>query len=125
MIVDAVSRQRVVERSAISILSLAVTFVFFINLCNAIYQCGCQSIWAGLARSCNIHTAGVKHCPWCSHGAFVYNSVLALVLIPQLLVCWLPGRWNWRPRFVAALFLFPLVGSLAAIVMGWADGYWA
>lgn len=110
--------------AAISAATMAVTFLFFINLCNAIYQCGCQSLWAGVARYCNIHTAGMRHCPWCSHGAMVYNSVLTLVLIPQLLVCWLPD-WNWRTRFVVALLLFPIVGSLAAVAMGLADGYWA
>ena len=46
----------------------AVTSVFFINLCAAIFGCGCVSLWSGADAHCNIHLAGSRHCPWCLHG---------------------------------------------------------
>lgn len=103
---------------------MAVTFAFFINLCDLIYQCGCQSLWAGAAEHCNVHVAGVKHCPFCAHGNTGYASVLALVLIPQFLISW-RYRWNWRIRLIVAVLVFPAATVLAAVVMGLADGYWS
>jgi hypothetical protein len=98
--------------------------VFFINLCNLIYRCGCRSLWSGAAEACNIHVAGVKHCPFCSYGAIGYGSVLALVLIPQLMVSWWPAHWDWRTRLMSAVLVFPVMMAVAALVLGLASGYW-
>jgi hypothetical protein len=118
-------RPSVAIRLATFGVAASVTLAFFINLCNAIFRCGCRSVWAGAADHCNIHVNGVKHCPWCSHGTEAYVSVLALVLIPQFLVSWWPAPWDWRLRLFAALLAFPVVGLLAALAFGWFDGYWA
>lgn len=120
----AFTKRIVLERAAIAAASVTVTYVFLINLCGLVFQCGCQSIWAGAADHCNIHQAGVRHCPWCSHGQTGYYAVLALILIPQLVVCCGPGRWNWRLRLAVSLALFPVVGTLIGLVMGWWEGYW-
>ena len=111
--------------AAIAAGSIAVTCVFFINLCNLIYQCGCRSLWDGADRACNVHLAGVKHCPFCSYGAAGYAGVLALVLIPQLLVSWWPSRWDWRIRLMTALLVFPVMTAAVAVVLGIASGYWS
>jgi hypothetical protein len=49
-------------------ISFTLTSLFFINLCNLIFRCGCRSLWAGAAVACNIHAQQRHHCPWCSHG---------------------------------------------------------
>ena len=118
------TKRSVIGKLAVSVVAAATTYVFMINLCNLVFQCGCRSMWAGMADHCNIHTPGARHCPWCSHGQIGYSTVLALVLIPQFLVSWLPGPWGWRTRLGTALFLFPVVGSLIGLVMGWWEGYW-
>ena len=102
----------------------ALSIAFIINLCSLIYRCGCQSWWSGAAVSCNIHDAEAKHCPWCSHGDLGFGTVLVLVLIPQVVLSFVPVRWDWRIRLLAALLAFPAIGSLAALGFGWVDGYW-
>lgn len=114
----------VLGRAAIFAFAGSLTFIFLIDLCDVIFQCGCRPLWAGADIACNIHTPGAKHCPWCSHGAIAYYGVLALVLIPQLLVSFWPVRWDWRIRTALVVLLFPVIGTLTGIVMGLLDGYW-
>ncbi|MBS1876273.1 MAG: hypothetical protein JSU00_23870 [Acidobacteria bacterium] len=118
------TRRILLERAAVALATMTLTFVFLINLCGLLYHCGCQSIWNGAADRCNIHQQGVRHCPWCSHGDLGYYTVLALILIPQLAISVSPGRWSWRARLVASLAAFPLLGGVIALAMGWMDGYW-
>ena len=40
--------------------------VFSFNLCDLVFDCGCESAWGAQADHCNIHTPGAKHCPWCT-----------------------------------------------------------
>ena len=103
----------------------AVSALLIINLCGLIYSCGCQSWWSGAAAHCNIHNAIGKHCPWCSHGQAGFNIVLGLVLVPQLVLSFYPVRVDWRLRLLAAFLVFPLIGSLAGLALGWSDGYWS
>ena len=109
---------------ALFLLPLAASCVFIINLCSILFQCGCASWWNGAAAHCNIHNPAGRHCPWCAHdGAFW--GVLALVLTLQaVLIVW-PIRLDWRYRLAAAFLIFPVMGSLAAILMGLIDGYWS
>ena len=102
----------------------AISATFIINLCSLFYRCGCQSWWSGAAEHCNIHNPGLHHCPWCSHGQVGFGAVLTLVLIPQLVLSFSPVRWDWRLRFLVAILVFPLIGLLAALALGWTDGYW-
>ena len=99
----------------------AVTSVFFINFCALVFRCGCHSLWAGASRACNIHLAGVHHCPWCAH-----NSALAFaaMLGPQALISFGPAAWPWWKRLALALAAFPVFGGIAAVVYGVASGYW-
>lgn len=102
-----------------------VSYAFIINFCSLVYQCGCTSWWAGAAAHCNIHNASGRHCPWCIHGALVFNCVLALILIPQFVLAFWPSRLHWRGRLFAAFAAFPVVGFLAAVALGLIDGYWS
>jgi len=104
-------------------LSLIVDSVFFINLCNWIFKCGCRSLWAGADLMCNIHMAHARHCPFCAHGSPGQAAVMIAIIAPQIFLS-LRSQWSWPLRLVTALAMFPLVEGAAALVLGWADGYW-
>jgi len=99
--------------------------VFAINLCGWIYSCGCNSLWAGGSEHCNIHTPGVKHCPWCASGLAGFPLVLASILGLQLAISFWPRQWSWPLRLALALVAFPLLGALAGVAFGLLSGYWA
>jgi len=48
---------------------------------------------------------------------------MTLLCAPQLAVS-LRAHWNWPVRTLVAIALFPAIGLLVALVMGWMDGYW-
>ena len=103
--------------------SFAVDGVFFINLCSWIFKCGCKSLWAGADMACNIHMAQMKHCPFCAHGWQGQAGVMAAIWIPQVFIAF-RSSWSWPVRLTASLAVFPVVESIAALVIGTADGYW-
>lgn len=105
------------------LLSLVVDCVFFINLCSWIFKCGCRSLWAGADMACNIHMAHGKHCPFCAHGWQGQAVVMIAIIAPQIFIAF-RTPWKWPIRALAALAMFPLVESIAAFVLGRADGYW-
>jgi hypothetical protein len=104
--------------------SAAMTCVFFINFCNLIYHCGCQSLWAGADAHCNIHTPGVRHCPWCSYGVVGEAVAFLAVIVPQFAASFWPGRLHGAWRLALALIAFPVSGALVAAVFGIITGYW-
>ncbi len=101
-----------------------VACVFTIDFCNLVYRCGCRPLWAGAAAHCNIHTAGVKHCPWCEIGNEGFAAIGLTILATQAAAAFLPVTWSWRFRLLAALTAFPASGLVAALVVGLAKGYW-
>lgn len=108
----------------IFLVTAALTCVFIINLCSAVYGCGCRSLWAGTTRHCNIHVPEGKHCPWCSIGNGGFAAVLGLILGPQFVLSFRPKRWPWIARLAAAGLAFPVLGTVVALVTGWLTGYW-
>ncbi len=104
-------------------LSFAVTCLFFIDVCDWIFDCGCRSLWAGADALCNVHLAGVHHCPICSRGIAGYIGVMVAVTAPQLAASvWLP--FDKVTRIVLCLLMFP-AGMLAVSgLLGFYDGYW-
>lgn len=101
--------------------SAGVTGAFFINLCATIFQCGCTFLWAGADHSCNIHMAGVKHCPWCAKDP---TLALVMMVVSQLAISFWPMTCSWVVRLAAALAAFPVAGAVAALVYGLQSGYW-
>ena len=99
-------------RAAIATAGFACTSLFFINLCNVIFACGCVSLWAGADAHCNIHDSAVRHCPVCSHGAIGYAMVFAAIAAPQLAAAFLLKRGSWILRLAIVLAMFPVVGAL-------------
>lgn len=112
------------KRLAVFLGAASVASLLFINFCNLVFQCGCRSWWGGAADHCNIHMAGVPHCPWCTYAASGYLSFAAIVAAQALVAFW-PGTWGTGGRLLAALLAFPLVGGLAALVVGLWTGYWS
>ena len=111
-------------KAVAALICFAATAVLFINFCDLVFGCGCTWLWAGADAHCNIHAHHGKHCPWCSHGMSGYAAIFAAVLLPQLLTVWKLPRGGWLLRTVAGLTVFPLAGSVVALVVGWLDGYW-
>jgi hypothetical protein len=110
--------------AAIFLAGAAVTSVLFINLCGAIFQCGCVSLWAGADKHCNIHAHSGKHCPWCSYGETGYYTVYGSMVGTQAILSFLPRRRSWLGRLLACLSAFPAVGLVMAFAFGMATGYW-
>jgi hypothetical protein len=113
----------VTDRLLAFALSFPVTCLFFIDVCAWVFDCGCHSLWAGADAMCNVHIAGSRHCPFCSHGTAGYTAVMAMVSAPQLAAsAW--TRWSRGMRIVACLALFPVMMIAVGLLMGVIDGYW-
>jgi hypothetical protein len=109
------------QKSLILVASVGVTSLLFINFCALVFQCGCHSLWAGAADTCNIHMPGSHHCPWCAHNpAYAYTAMV----IPQVLISFWSWQCAWWKRLAAALAAFPVFGGIAAVVYGLTSGYW-
>ena len=99
--------------------------MLFINFCNLVYQCGCRSLWNGAAVSCNIHQAGVPHCPWCIHGGLWGYATFGLIVVAQAWIAFRNAGPGFLPRLGLALLAFPLLGCAMALLAGWWTGYWS
>ena len=104
-------------------ISFTVTCLFFVNVCDWIFDCGCRSLWAGADALCNVHLAGVHHCPICSRGIAGYTAVMVAVTAPQLAAsAWLP--FDKVTRIVFCLLLCPTGMIAIGGLLGIYDGYW-
>lgn len=105
-------------------LAIAVTAVFFSDVCGLVFDCGCRSLWNGAAEACNIHLPHGPQCPWCAHpiagGAVAFLSTVALQSFVLLLRS-SPVRLG--VRFVLALAAFPAVSALLGAFHAWLWGY--
>ena len=111
-------------RSVIFVAAAAITSVWFINFCAAVFGCGCHSLWAGAAEHCNIHNDLPPHCPWCVQGGvYGLEAYTAMVLAQGAVVFW-PGGLSLTIRALGAVLAFPVVGAFMAVVTGWYTGYW-
>lgn len=111
--------QRWLLLAAVGVPSLLWT----IQLCDAIYDCGCVALWSGAADACNVHAAHPPHCPWCATG--LWGSV-----VPPLATLGTQALIVFRvrsPRIAAvcAALAFPAVGIAVGLLFGWATGYWS
>jgi hypothetical protein len=110
--------------AAAALFAIGLTSVFYIDLCDLIFRCGCDHLWAGADARCNIHNADGRHCPFCSFGWAGYGITYGGIVAPQALLAFRPKRWTLWRRLAAAVLAFPLIGGLQALVLGWATGYW-
>lgn len=109
----------------IALVSIIVTSVFFIDLCDLLYQCGCDHLWAARDAHCNVHMPGAKHCPWCSIGMSGAGMVWLGMVVPQSILSFAPARWSVMKRLLASLAAFPVIGGIEALAIGLAMGYWS
>ncbi len=110
----------------ICVFSLVATVagLFFINLCDLIYQCGCVSLWSGGVAYCNIQTPGPPDCPFCDRPALAQASLYATLGV-QGLVAFGPTRLRLPGRLLAGLIAFPVVVGGFGLALGLHAGYWS
>ena len=116
-------KRSLLPRLACLAVAIGVAWIFFIQYCDLLFDCGCRALWAGRADHCNIHAALPPHCPWCLDGGRLGHWSHASVLASQALLALWPGRFG--PGRVIAVFLaFPMTGAVAGALAGIATGYW-
>jgi hypothetical protein len=98
---------------------------FAIDFCNLIYRCGCQGVLGAGATHCNVHQAhAMKHCPWCTHGGVGFVFAMLPVFVGQGWLAFTQRPLGWITRLVGGWMLFPVLGGIAALLVGFAQGYW-
>lgn len=113
------------SRTAIFVASAAVSAASYLDLCDAIYGCGCVAWWKGAAQMCNIQTAGPPDCPWCSFGFWGGAIPFLGALSAQAAVAFWPARWGVWARFGLSLLALLAVASLFGLGFGLYTGYWS
>ncbi len=101
----------------------AVAYVFFIDWCDFIFDCGCRPLWAGAAEHCNINNANPPHCPWCVEGGRYGGAAFGAIVIAQAA----PAFWRGPltlPRILLVFLAFPFAGAVAGWLTGLYAGYW-
>ena len=109
----------------VALFAATVTSVFFLDLCNLIFQCGCDHLWGAQDARCNIHNPTGRHCPWCSFGVAGYSILYSGIVGVQFVLAFRPRRWHWTHRLTAAVAAFPVLGGLLGVLLGRATGYWS
>lgn len=116
------------ERRRLVLVSGAIvglTLVFFIDLCGAVFGCGCRSLWSGAATMCNVHAATPPHCPWCAHPGWGGAVAFFAIVAAQLATIYVPTRLAIGTRVLLAAAAMPVVGGAVGWLQGWLFGYWA
>ena len=98
--------------------------VFFLNFCDAVYQCGCRSLWDGADAHCNVFDETNRDCPFCAHRPWGDAIPLGAILSAQGFVCFSRSKMSMRVRALGALLAFPVIGGLVAIAFGILTDYW-
>jgi hypothetical protein len=104
--------------------AIGVTGIFFVDVCNAVFACGCTSVWRGAAAACNIHHLTGPHCPWCAHPYTAGATAFLGAAAAQAAMVLAPLPLSLPTRFAAALLAFPIVGGLLGLIQGNWYGYW-
>ena len=118
-----IERRPLLARVACLALGLGVTYAFFIQYCDLLFDCGCRALWAGQAAHCNIHNPAPPHCPWCLDGGIRGQWTHAGIVVAQAALALWPGRFG-RVRAASVFLAFPVVGGLGALIAAVATGYW-
>ena len=100
-----------------------VAYVFFIDWCDFIFDCGCRSLWAGAAEHCNIKNASPPHCPWCIERGRYGSAAFGAVVVAQAGPAFWPDPLT-RSRILLVFLAFPAAGALAGLLTGLYTGYW-
>ncbi len=115
--------QTVLVRLAVLGAAAGVAHVFFIQFCDLLYRCGCEALWAGAARHCNIHNAAPPHCPWCLDEGLLGQLSFGAIVVSQCALTLWPGRFG-VVRAIATFMAFPVVGAIGGLLAGLGTQYW-
>ncbi len=111
------------SKAAVLVAASVTTGVFFIDWCDFIFDCGCESLWTGKAEHCNIKNASPPHCPWCVENGRYGSAAFGAVVIAQAALALRPGSLT-RRRIALVFLVFPAAGALAGWLTGLYTGYW-
>jgi hypothetical protein len=90
-------------------------------VCDALFRCGCEPIWAGGIEHCNIHTPGVPHCPWCTP---LFPLWAALAIGPGVAAALFTARRGRPGRALVAGLCGYLLGALVSgLIAALCTGY--
>ena len=124
--------------------------LFFLDLCDLIYGCGCVAWWEGAANHCNIQVPGPPDCPFCARPAVSAGAYFAGVGAQAVVLLRSPppglapppgggappppparggggggrGRAGLAGRALAALAAFGGVIAAIGVALGLVVGYW-
>lgn len=104
--------------------AVGISYIFFIHLCDLLFDCGCRALWAGAAAHCNIHAVSPPHCPWCVRSSLYGWLSLGLIATAQISLAFWPGPLGVG-RIAAVFLAFPTVGMVAGLLTGLVTGYWS
>lgn len=102
----------------------AFAYATLLNVCQLLFSCGCRSWWTGAASHCNIHQAGMKHCPWCTLAPEYFWSLFAAFVVAQTAAVWLARRRPWWQQAAYGLSTYLVTAALSALVLGFSQHYW-
>ena len=67
---------------AAAAITLVVTSVVYMPVCNLAFRCGCTWPWLGGVEHCNIHVPGPPDCPVCKGGAPTQAAGFGVIASP-------------------------------------------
>lgn len=105
-------------------IAVVVLCIFFVNWCDVVFQCGCRSLWNGIATYCNIHAATGPHCPWCEHPLFGGGVAFGAAVVAEWAVVYRTSTSSPWLRLVLALAAFPFASGITALVQRFVWDYW-
>ena len=105
-------------------LAAGIASLFFIDLCDLVFDCGCRSLWNGAAEACNVHQQAGPHCPWCAYPYRAGGTAFGSVLLAQAVVSFRPKRLGLGSRLLAALALSAVVAAAIGMLQAIILGYW-
>ncbi|NKB89490.1 MAG: hypothetical protein GKS06_14835 [Acidobacteria bacterium] len=108
------------RRWAALAVGLIATGVFFVNICDLVFDCGCASLWAGGAEHCNIHHAEGPRCPWCANPFTAGAGAFVSVAVAQVWLAVGPLAVGLAARVALTVAALPAVG----VAIGWLQGSW-
>lgn len=101
---------------------VGVSAAFFTPFCHALFNCGCQMLWEGAGRFCNVHNLEGPHCPFCSTGGWGAKLPRASVWLAQAGIVLAPANLSWKNRLLFGLLAFLVVRVAIGLVFAlWTD----